>query len=113
MPEKDDLEPGYEQKHFGDERNGKLRLVASRDARDGSLKVHQDIDLYATILTEGERVSHQFSSTRQGWVQVARGTVQLNGQQLHPGDGAAISDEAAITIAATSDAEILLFDMAQ
>lgn len=112
VPETEGLEPGYEQKYFGDERRGKLRLVASGDARDDSLKIHQDVDLYAAVLNDGEVVSHAFDDSRRAWVQIASGTVKLNGEQLRPGDGAAISDEAAVTIEATSQAEILLFDMA-
>ncbi|MEN8261186.1 MAG: pirin family protein [Pseudomonadota bacterium] len=113
MPETQDLKPGYEQKHFGNERRGKLRLVASKEARDGSLKIHRDVDLYAAVLDDGEVVSHEFDGSRLAWVQVASGTVKLNGEQFRPGDGAAVSDEAMVTIEATSQAEILLFDMAE
>ena len=111
MPEEDGLEPGYEQKHFGDERRGTLRLVASREARDGSVKIHQDVDLFATILEAGDVVTHQPDDGRQVWVQVAGGDIKLNGEQLHAGDGAAISDEPLVTIEATSRAEVLLFDL--
>lgn len=113
LPDTDGLEPGYEQKYFGDERNDQLKLVASKNARDGSLKIHQDVDIYASVLTDQQRLSHSPKENRLLWVQVVKGTVDLNGHQLYPGDGAAIQDEAEITINATSDAEILLFDMAQ
>lgn len=112
VPETNGLEPGYEQKDFGDERRGKLRLVASGNERDGSLKIHQDVDLYATILDDGETISHALESSRNAWVQIANGSVKLNGQQLSSGDGAAISNEDIVTIEATSQAEILFFDMA-
>lgn len=113
VPETDGLEPGYEQKNFGDERRGKLRLVASRNARDGSLKIHQDVDVFASVLEDGDVVTHALNSSRRSWVQVAGGSVKLNGEQLRPGDGAAIWDEAQVTIEATSKAEVLLFDMAE
>ncbi|UBF30401.1 pirin family protein (plasmid) [Kovacikia minuta CCNUW1] len=114
LPEKKGIQPGYEQKTFADaEKRGKLRLVGSRDGRDGSITIHQNIDLYATTLHAEDKVSHTFGDGRVGWLQVARGAVQLNGQPLTAGDGAAISDEPVITLqGAASDAEVLLFDMA-
>ncbi len=112
MPDERGLEPGYEQKSFGDERKGRLRLTASKDGREGSLTIHQDTDLYASILEEGEQVSHRFASTRHGWLQVAKGTIEINGEALSAGDGAAISDVADIAIKATTDTEFLLFDLA-
>ena len=113
IPEERDIEPGYEQKAFADdERRGRLRLVASNDARDGSLKIHQDVDLYASLLEDGDEVSLSLDDGRRAWVQVARGSVQVNGAQLYPGDGAALAEEAAVTVRATSDAEILVFDLA-
>jgi redox-sensitive bicupin YhaK (pirin superfamily) len=88
-------------------------LVGSRDGRDGSITIHQDIDLYATLLQNGEAVSHRFATGRVAWVQVARGSVQLNEQTLTAGDGAAIVEEAEITLRGNSDdAEVLLFEMA-
>lgn len=111
MPEHDDLTPGYNQKNFADTRAGKLALVASGDARDGALKINQDVDLYASLLSDGEKVTHAFAPQRIGWLQVTSGKIKLNDTQLQPGDGAAISDESKITIQASSDAEFLLFDM--
>lgn len=111
MPEAEGLPPGYAQKDFGDARNGKLALVASGDARDGSLKINQNADLYASIVAEGDTLSHTFAPAQIGWLQVASGSLTLNGETLSQGDGASISDESAITIKATSDAEFLLFDM--
>ena len=113
LPERDGLEPGYEQKAFSqEEKRGKLRLVGSRDGRDGSVTIHQDVDLYATLLTDGETVAHELAESRKGWVQVATGTVRLNGRDLDAGDGVAVEGPATIEIAGTSDTEVLLFDMA-
>ncbi|OLE55685.1 MAG: quercetin 2,3-dioxygenase [Acidobacteria bacterium 13_1_20CM_3_53_8] len=113
LPERRDLEPGYEQKSFpAEERKGKLRLVASRAGSDGSVTIHQDAKLFVASLGAGEEVSHNFEPGRKAWVQVARGSVNLNGQSLQQGDGAAISDEESLKIAAQDEAEILLFDLA-
>jgi redox-sensitive bicupin YhaK (pirin superfamily) len=112
LPEKEGLKPGYEQKTFGEEeKRGKLRLVSSRDGRDGSVTIHQDVDLYATRLGEGDETTHQLGAGRKGWVQVARGRVEINGTALQAGDGVALTDETGITLRGMSDAEILLFDM--
>lgn len=114
LPERKGIEPGYEQKAFTEaEKRGRLRLVGSRDGRDGSITIHQDVDLYATLLQEGETVNHTLDQGRVAWLQVARGAVQLNDQALTAGDGAAISNESLITLRGTDkDAEVLLFDMA-
>ncbi|HAT15890.1 MAG TPA: quercetin 2,3-dioxygenase [Microcoleaceae bacterium UBA11344] len=113
LPDTNGLPPSYEQRDFPlEERRGKLRLVAARDARDGAVKVHQDVDLYAAVLDKKSRVSHALQSNRHAWVQVARGSVLLNGLPLEKGDGAAVSDESELVIEATADAEILLFDLA-
>ena len=115
MPEQEGIEPSYEQKEFSDaEKRGRLRLVGSRDGRDGSITIHQDVDLYTTLLQAGEEVSHSLAAGRVAWLQVARGAVQLNGQRLTAGDGAAISQESLITLQGTAndDAEALLFDLA-
>lgn len=113
IPEQEGLEPGYEQTAFPpEELSGALRLVASRDGRDGSLTVHQDISLFATRLAEGETVRHALAAGRMAWVQVARGDVLLNGQPLSEGDGAAIRDEDAVELAGLAGSEVLLFDLA-
>ena len=113
QPEKAALPPSYEQKSFPEaEKQGKLRLIASRDASNGSVKINQDAQLYVTLLKPGEEVSHGFAPGRYGWLQVARGAVELNGKQLNQGDGAAISNEKKLTIKGTEDAEVLLFDLA-
>jgi len=113
LPEKKGLEPSYEQKSFPtDEKQGKFRLVASPDAKDGSVKINQDARLYVTLLKPGDEVGHTFGRNRHGWLQVAKGTVELNGEKLTQGDGAAISDEKSLTIKAAADSEVLLFDLA-
>ena len=113
LPEKNALPPSYEQKSFPEaEKQGQLRLIASPDANNGSVKINQDAQLYVTLLQPGEQVSHQFAAGRYGWLQVARGAVALNGKQLTQGDGAPISDEKKLTIKAREDAEVLLFDLA-
>jgi hypothetical protein len=113
VPEKDGLQPSYEQKSFPEEeKRGKLRLIASRDAQDGSVKINQDAKLYVSLLKPGEEVSHDFGQGRHGWLQVARGAVELNGKKLGQGDGAAISEEKKLSIKGTENAEVLLFDLA-
>jgi redox-sensitive bicupin YhaK (pirin superfamily) len=112
LPEEKGLAPGYEQRTFAaEEKNGKLRLVGSRDGREGSVTIHRDVDLYAALLEDGETLGHAFANGRNGWVQIARGSVLLNGNQLYPGDGVAIEVQAEITLTGTSAAEVLLFDM--
>ncbi|HVP42595.1 MAG TPA: pirin family protein [Terriglobales bacterium] len=115
FPEKKNLEPGYEQKTFSDDdKRNRLRLVASRDGRDGSVTIHQDASIYGSVLDSGKTVSHQLAPGRHAWVQVARGTVTVNGKTLRQGDGAAISDEQSVELtgADSPPAEILLFDLA-
>jgi redox-sensitive bicupin YhaK (pirin superfamily) len=113
VPEKNGLEPSYEQKSFPErEKRGKLRVIASRDGREGSVKINQDARLYVTLLNPGQEVTHSFEKNRYGWLQVAKGSVELNGAKLNQGDGAAISDERQLTIKGTKDSEVLLFDLA-
>ncbi len=113
VPEKAGLQPSYEQKSFPEEeKRGKLRVIASRDAQDGSVKINQDARLYVSLLKPDEDVEHQFGPGRHGWLQVARGTVELNGKKLAQGDGAAISDEKKLSIKGIDNAEVLLFDLA-
>jgi quercetin 2,3-dioxygenase len=112
LPERDGAKPGYEQKQFDPaSRRGRLRLVGSRDARDGSITIHQDVDLYASLLSKGENVTHALRDGRHAWLQVARGEVKLNGETLRQGDGAAVGEAGSLAIEASADAEILLFDM--
>ncbi len=113
FPEEKNLKPAYDQKHFGAaEKRGKLRLLVSPDGRDGSVKIRQDNELYATLLSDGESVKHELKPERHAYVQVARGSVKLNGTQLEEGDGAAISDEKAVELIGVGQAEVLLFDLA-
>ena len=113
FPDQRGLAPGYEEKHFDDgEKKGRLKLVASRDGREGSVVVHQDADLYAALLGAGDEVEHATERSRKGWVQLASGAVTVNGEQLAAGDGAAIAYEDNVTIRASADTELLLFDMA-
>jgi redox-sensitive bicupin YhaK (pirin superfamily) len=112
LPEKDGLEPSYEQKAFSDdEKRGQLRLVGSRDGRDGSVTIHQDVDLYATVLGTGDEVSYEIGEGRYGWVQVARGSVRLGDRELTAGDGVALTGARSLNLEGIDDAEILLFDM--
>lgn len=112
IPQQGGLQPGYEQKMYTtDEKRGQLRLIASSDGRDGSVTMHQDASLYAALLEPGEEVVHQLLPERHAWAQVARGAVEINGQLLGQGDGAAISREAQLSIAGRESSEILLFDL--
>jgi redox-sensitive bicupin YhaK (pirin superfamily) len=112
LPERAGLPPGYEQRAFpADEKRGKFRLVASRDGREGSVTIHQAVDLYTSVLAPGEAVTHRLAPDRSAWVQVARGAVTLNGTALSAGDGAAVSEETLLTVTATDQAEVLLFDL--
>jgi len=112
-PERPALEPSYEQKSFPEaEKRGKFRLIASRSASEGSVKINQDAKLYVSLLKPGEEIAHEFAAGRHGWLQVARGAVELNGKKLAQGDGAAISDEQKVAIKGLEDAEVLLFDLA-
>ena len=113
IPERQGLRPSYEQKTFAaEEKRGKLRLVGSPDGRDGSVVIHQDVDLYATLLEAGETVSHRVAAGRGVWVQVIDGALTVNGETLRPGDGIAISGAEGLRIEAQAPAEALLFDMA-
>jgi hypothetical protein len=113
IPERQGLAPSYEQKAFSDaDKRGKLRLVGSRTGRDGSVLIHQDVDLYAAALATAESVNHEVAAGRCSWLQVARGAVNLNGERLLAGDGAAIETAGNLVISGIDDAEVLLFDMA-
>ncbi len=115
LPNAQGLTPGYEQKRFGDEeQNGRLRLIAAPEGRDGAVTLHQDASLYAARIAHGTRVRHEFQPGRHGWLQVARGAVAVNGVDLRAGDGAAISGERAIEITGQDgdESEVLLFDLA-
>jgi quercetin 2,3-dioxygenase len=113
LPDKTGHQPKYDQKNFSEaEKRGKLRLVVSPDGREGSVKIRQDNELYATVLGAGESVKHELKPERHGYVQVARGSVTLNGKALEVGDGAEVSAEKTLELTGLKDAEVLLFDLA-
>ena len=107
------LEPSYEQIYFSPEdRQGQLRLIGSRDGRDGSITIHQDLNLYASTLTQSDVVDVQLLPNRVAWIQVANGQVDLNGQLLSAGDGASAIEEIELKLSGVStDAEVLIFDL--
>lgn len=113
LPERDGLTPGYEQKLIPDEeRRGRLRLLVAPGGRDGALDIHQDVSLYGSILDQGQTVDHALAAGRGAWIQVASGSVDVNGVALRKGDGAAIESETALRITSTApDAELFLFDL--
>lgn len=112
LPERKGIEPSYEQRQFAEEeRHNQLRLVASPDATDGSLLVHQDVQISLSSLDAGRTVRHMLEAGRHAWLQVLRGSVALNGLLLETSDGAAVSEESALEIAASQPSEILLFDL--
>lgn len=112
-PERTGLKPGYEQKEFtAAEKQGRLRLVAARDGRDGAVTIHQDAALYIGLLASGEQVTHRLEPGRHAWVHVARGSLSLNGRPLKAGDGAAVSEEETLELTGNDSAEVLVFDLA-
>jgi quercetin 2,3-dioxygenase len=113
QPEHQGLAPSYEQRSFTpEELRGQWRLIAARDGREGAVVVHQDVDVLVAQLEPGEQVAYHLQRGRHAWVQSAGGGVTLNGVSLKEGDGAAVSDTAEFTIAATDRSEVLLFDLA-
>lgn len=113
LPEQEGLKPSYEQKVFPvDEKRGQWQKIASREADQGAVKLHQNAEIYATILAAGESRDYPLRSDRYAWVQVVRGDVTLNGHRLTAGDGAAMSQIPDLTFTAQDETEILLFDLA-
>jgi redox-sensitive bicupin YhaK (pirin superfamily) len=113
IPSQPGIEPSYEQKHFSrDDKRGRLRVIASPDARDASVTIHTDAVLYAGVFEAGERATLDLQPQRHAWVQVARGKVKVNGHELNAGDGAAIADESRVQIEGTESGEVLVFDLA-
>lgn len=114
IPDTQGLAPGYEQKHFAlSERQDQWRLVGSPGGRDGSVTIHQDVSMYTATLSAGANLTYRLESDRRAWLQVARGTVQLNGQEMSEGDGAAITQVDPLNLTAIAeDTEVLLFDLA-
>ena len=112
MPNETGLQPGYEQRSFDlEKKSGSWVLVAAPDARGGALKVHQDAELSLAVLPKGEKLDYSLGAGHQAWVQVGRGRVTLNGSLLEAGDGAAISREEVVNLAANDPSEVLLFDL--
>lgn len=114
VPEKEGIKPMYEQKAIpAEEKQGKLRLLASPKSGNGAVTLYQNTKLYATELKSGQSVEHALEDGRYGWVQVARGTVSVNGKELRAGDGAAVAQEPKLEISGVGDhSEVLLFDLA-
>lgn len=113
VPERRGGQPGYGQKSFEEDlKNKKLVLVVSKDGRDGSISIHQDVDLYLSRLKSGEEVRFEGRPGRHFWVQAVRGRLSLDGKELSGGDGVAISDQSLLTIRAEDESEFMLFDLA-
>lgn len=115
LPEKTGISPSYEQKNFPvSEKENQLRLVGSPDGREGSVTIHQAVDLYASQLTAGSRVTHPLKKGQAAWIQVTQGMIKLNEHQLGAGDGAGVVDVEKLEFQGLSEgAEFLLFDMAK
>ncbi|BAY85554.1 pirin domain-containing protein [Calothrix parasitica NIES-267] len=112
LPDKKNLKPRYEQKAFStEERTGKLRLIAAHDARDGAVKVYQDADIYTSILEAGDKINYHVRPLRHTWLHIAKGIVNLNGEELRAGDGVEINGEAQLAMTTKVGGEILLFDL--
>lgn len=112
QPNVTNIAPSYEEKHFPPESKlGKLRLVASNDGRDGSVLIHQDAAIYATIMHAGDALEHALAPGRSAYVHVVRGSVNVNGTALNGGDALKISSEDKILLAGAQAAEILVFDL--
>lgn len=112
LPESDGIAPGYEEKHFdAASKTNQWRLIASRNAREGSLLIHQDVDLFATILDAGKQLDYQPRAGRSLYFQLARGSITLNGALLEQGDAVAIDDDALVQLVSQTDAEIVMFDL--
>lgn len=112
LPRERGIEPGYEQKRFPlEERHNRLRLVASPDAAEGSLLIHQDASIYLAKIDSGASITSELAEGRHAWLQVLGGGVELNGAALSTGDGAAVSGEPRLEIVAAEDSQVMLFDL--
>lgn len=112
MPEARNLEPGYEQQAIDPEKvKGRFHLIGDRKGTDGAVTIHQDVKLYLAQVKEGQSVSYDFAPGRGGFVQVTRGRVALNGEDLKEGDGAEITDVPCVSFTTQADSEIMLFDL--
>ena len=112
LPARRGLVPGYEQRHFPEtEKRDRLRLIGDPDGNDGSVRIHQDVHLYAACLGTGHMVEHAIGPNRSAWVQLARGAATLNGHAMKEGDGAALNNEDIAHVEAKADCEVLLLDL--
>ena len=113
LPEKRNLQPGYEQKEFKpEEKQGKLKLIASRGGDDGSVHINQDVKVYASLLKEDEALELDLADDRHAWIQLISGELEVNGEKFEAGDGAAISEESSLKLRSlASNTEFLLFDL--
>ena len=106
------VKPGYEEKQFGlADKKGQLRLVASPNGREGSVTIHQDAQVYASMLDGKDAVTHRLAPGRRAYIHVARGAVKVNGNALKDGDGARVENESSIELKDAREAEVLLFDL--
>jgi quercetin 2,3-dioxygenase len=113
LPDTLNLQPSYEQKSFpADEKQGKLRLVAARDGRDGAVTIHQDGNMYVGLLGTADKISYQVTAERYLWLHVATGEVAIDGNIFQAGDAIAYAGASSIELSSPSQAEILLFDLA-
>lgn len=113
IPDREGIVPRYDQRHFtDDEKRGRLRPVGSADGHDGSIVIHQDVDIYASIVGAGDTIDYPLRAGRKAWLQMTRGSLEANGSILTAGDGAALRDEASVTLKGRAgDGEVLLFDL--
>lgn len=112
QPSAKGIAPGYEEKHFDtDSKRGRLRLIASPDGAEGSVTIHQDVHLYASLLNGEQQLTHELSEGRRAYLHLIRGTLTVNGERLQQGDAAKIADERLISISNAEAAEFLLFDL--
>ena len=112
MPDVRGIAPSYEEKHFDAEsKTGQWRLIASSDGRDGSVRIHQNAQIYASILGDGDALSYAMENGRGAYLHVIRGSVSVNGQPLQGGDAIKIAGEPRIDVSDAADAEVMLFDL--
>ena len=113
LPDKINLQPSYEQRDFSGKRiPNELTLLASRNGRDGSLTVHQDVEIFGAVLETGQPLEYAVQADRYLWIQLVKGRLSVNGTDLEAGDGAALSDEKIVILLAAESSEFLIFDLA-
>lgn len=113
LPDQKGVKPRYDQKEYTEaEKHNQLCLVVSKDGRDRSVTIHQDMNLYASLLDTGKAINYQLPSQKYAWIQLIKGDLLVNDQILTAGDGAAIADETELALIAKTNAEFLLFELA-